>query len=99
MEKSAWLLSMFNAEFYPTHIKDQNVKKAYFCVDCGGNSLTKKEMEAKHQDHRIFRPMKVSHHYAYTKDDILSLGSDVLNVSEIHVYCITSTSVYFPRPR
>lgn len=56
-------------------------------------------MEAKHQDHRIFRPMKVSHHYAYTKDDILSLGSDVLNISEIHVYCITSTSVYFPRPR
>ncbi|KAL2937338.1 Genetic interactor of prohibitins 3 mitochondrial [Bienertia sinuspersici] len=43
--------------------------------------------------------MKNSHHYCYKKDDILSLNSNIIDVSGVCVYVINSTHVYFPKSR
>ncbi|KAL2937337.1 50S ribosomal protein L32 [Bienertia sinuspersici] len=43
--------------------------------------------------------MKNSHHYSYKKDDILSLNTNIIDVSGVCVYVINSTHVYFPKSR
>ncbi|XP_010690162.1 protein RGF1 INDUCIBLE TRANSCRIPTION FACTOR 1-like [Beta vulgaris subsp. vulgaris] len=91
-----WLNSMIHANFSTTQNRKVS-EKAYFCVDCGGKTLSKTEIETEHEGHKIFRAMKNSHHYCYTKDDILSLGSEVLDIYGVCVYTINSTSVYFPK--
>lgn len=99
MEVSPFLSSLLNAEFNTTHMRDKNLEKAYFCVDCAGNSLTKKEMDESHSDHNVFRSRKNSDHYCYLKSDILSLGSEILDVTGIGVYNINKKDVYFLRTR
>ncbi|KAK9676889.1 hypothetical protein RND81_11G108000 [Saponaria officinalis] len=93
-----WLKSMINAEFNTTQKRTEN-EKGFFCVDCGGNSITRKEKEEHHNGHTVLQAFNTSRKYGYKDKDVLKLGSNVLDVSGIRPFSINTGHVFFPKSR
>ncbi|KAL9244576.1 hypothetical protein vseg_018343 [Gypsophila vaccaria] len=93
-----WLMSMINAEFNTTQ-KQHEDEKAYFCVICGGNSISKKEKEEEHEGHIVLQAYNISRKYGYKDEDVSKLGPNILDLSGIRPFSVNKSFVFFPKSR
>lgn len=93
------LKDLINAEFNTSKGSYKPNDHPFFCVKCGGKSLTMSQAEAcRALGHHVFKAMKCSGIYGYLQSEIKQI-KDELNVDNVCAFSVNGYMIYFPKTR